>query len=128
MASVQPIFDVVVSGTGVVGTETWVDLGAITSGKQVWFGYATFGAVDKNLQFELRYNNTGLSTGTTANTTIVDFSGAQAGSSVDRDFYWYGALATMTGVSTGVEKVWLRVLGQGSSQSGFEYIIRYTVY
>lgn len=128
MASVQPVFDVILSNTGTVGTETWVDLGTIAFGKQVWLGYATLGAVDKNLQFEIRYNNTGVSTGTASNTTIVDFCGTPAGSSVDRDFYWFGALATMTGTSTGVEKLWLRVLGQGQSVSSFEYIIRYTIY
>jgi hypothetical protein len=128
MASIQPVFDLTMSNTGTVGTETWVDLGVIPNGKQLWVGYATFGAVDKNLQFELRYNNAGVSTGTLANTTLMDYSGTTAGSSIDRDFYWYGALATMTGVSTGSEKLWLRVIGQGQSTSGFEYIIRYTVY
>ena len=128
MSAIQPVFDTVISGSGTVGTETWVNLGTITSGKQIWIGYATLGAIDKNLQFEIRYNNSGQSTGTTGTTTIMDFSGAQAGSSVDRDFYWYGALATMTPVSTGVEKWWIRVTGQGATSAGFEYIIRHTLY
>lgn len=128
MSAIQPVFDTIASGTGTVGTETWVNILTVPTDKQLWIGYATLGAVDKNLQFEIRYNNSGTSTGTIANTTIMDFSGAQAGSSIDRDFYWYGALATMTIVSTGVEKLWLRVIGQGSSQSSFEYIMRYTLY
>lgn len=128
MASVQPIFDTIISGTGTVGTETWVNLASIPNGNKIWLGYATLGAVDKNLQFEIRCNTSGQSTGTIGNTTIMDFSGAQSGSSIDRDFYWYGALATMTETSTGVEKIWLRVIGQGQSVSAFEYIIRYTVY
>lgn len=128
MAQVQVVFDTVISGSGTVGTEYWVDLGVIPSGKQIWLGYATYGAVDKNLQFETRYNNSGSSVGNVANTTLVDYCGAQSGSSVDRDFYWYGAIATMTIVSTGTEKLWLRVVGQGQSLSTFEYIIRYAVY
>ena len=128
MSAIQPIFDAVINGTGTVGTETWVDLGVIPSGKKLWIGYATYGAVDKNLQFETRTNNVNTSTGTLANTTILDYCGAQSGSSVDRDFYWGGALATMTSTSNGVEKLWLRVLGQGSVASSFEYIIRYTIY
>ena len=128
MSTIQPVFDTVISGSGTVGTETWVNLGTITTDKQFWLGYATLGAVDKNLQFEIRYNNSGQSTGTTGTTTLIDYSGTQAGSSIDRDFYWYGALATMTPVSTGTERLWLRVLGQGSSSSSFEYILRYTVY
>jgi len=123
----QPLFDLLASGTGSVGTETWVAITTITSGKQIWIGYATLGAVDKNLQFEIRYNNTGQSTGTTGNTTLIDFSGTSTGTSVDRDFYWYGALQTTSGTSTGVEKLWLRVTGQGSTSAGFEYIIRYTL-
>ena len=123
----QPLFDLLASGTGSVGTETWVAITTITSGKQIWLGYATLGAVDKNLQFEIRYNNTGQSTGTTGNTTLIDFSGTSTGTSVDRDFYWYGALQTTSGTSTGVEKLWLRVTGQGATSAGFEYIIRYTL-
>jgi len=126
--AVQALFDTNISGTGSVGTETWVNIIAIPNTKAIWIGYATLGALDKNLQFEIRYNNSGTSTGTTGNTTLIDFSGAAQGTSVDRDFYWYGALATMTLVSTGVEKLWLRVLGQGSTSSSFEYIIRYTLY
>ena len=128
MAQIQVVFDTVISGVGTVGTESWVDLGAITSGKQIWIGYCTFGAVDKNLQFELRSNNSGTYSGTTAATSLHDFSGASLGSSVDRDLYWYGAIATLSVISTGVEHWWLRVIGQGNSQSAFEYIIRYTVY
>ena len=128
MSVIQPVFDTTISSTGTVGTETWVNVLAIPTGSQMWIGYATLGAVDKNLQFEIRYNSSGQSTGTTANTVILDFSGAQSGSSIDRDFYWQGALATLTGVSTGVEKLWLRVLGQGQTAGGFEYIIRYTIY
>ena len=123
----QPLFDTVASGTGTVGTETWVQVLTIPSGAQVWIGYATLGAVDKNLQFEIRHNNTGTSTGTIGNTTLMDFSGASTGTSVDRDFYWYGALQTTTITSTGVESLWIRVVGQGASSSVFEYIIRYTL-
>ena len=127
MSDLQPVFDIVISGTGTVQTETWVDLGTIPNGKKIWLGFATYGAVDKNLQFETRHNNSGLSTGTIANTTLVDYCGQQSGASVDRDFYWYGALATLTIPSTGVEKLWLRVTGQGNVQSAFEYIIRYAL-
>jgi len=128
MAIIQPLFDTTIDGSGSVGTETWVDLGVITSGKQIWLGYATVAAVDKNNQFELRSNNTGTSTGTTGNTTLHDSSGTQAGSSVDRDFYQNGNIMTTTVTSTGVEHLWLRVIGQGNVQGGFNYIIRYTIY
>lgn len=128
MATIQPIFDTIINGVGIVGTETWVDLGTIPTGSQIWIGYATYGAVDKNLQFETRSNNIGTSAGTAAATQLHDYCGAQQGSSIDRDLYWGGAIATLTVTSTGIEKLWLRVLGQGQVQSQFEYIVRYTVY
>lgn len=128
MAIIQPLFDTTLSGAGTVGTETWVDLGLIPSGKQIWFGYATYAAVDKNVQFETRANISGQSTGTIAHTDLFDWSAAMGGSSVDRDFYQYGNIMTVTLVSTGVEHWWLRIAAQGQAQGGFDYIIRYTLY
>jgi hypothetical protein len=128
MSQIQVQFDTTISGTGLVGTETWVSILTIPSTRQLWLGYATYGAVDKNLQFETRTNASGLSTGNIASTSILDYCGAGSGTSTDRDFYWYGALATMSDVSTGVERLWLRVIGQGNTQSSFEYIIRYCLY
>lgn len=128
MAIIQPLFDTVIYGSGTVQTELWIDLGLIPSGKQIWLGYATYAGVDKNVQFETRSNSSGTSTGTAANTQLHDWSAAQQGSSVDRDFYQNGNIMTSTVVSTGVERLWLRVLGQGNVQGGFDYIIRYTLY
>ena len=128
MAIIQPLFDTVIYGSGTVGTETWVDLGLIPTGKQIWLGYSTYAGVDKNTQFETRSNLSGTSNGTTANTKLHDWSAAQAGSSVDRDFYQNGNIMTSSVISTGVEHLWLRILGQGQTQGGFDYIIRYTIY
>jgi len=123
--AITPLFDTVISNSGTVTTETWVDLGAIPSGKQIWFGYATYAGIDKDTQFETRSNNTGTSTGTVANTQLHDFAGAQTGSSVDRDFYQYGNIMTASVVSTGVEHFWIRVTSRGAS-GAFDYILRYT--
>ena len=128
MAQVQPLFDTVISGSGTVQTETWVDLGTVPNGKQIWLGYATYAGIDKNTQFETRSNTIGQSTGTVGNTTLHDWSATQQGSSVDRDFYQYGNIMTATVSSTGVEHLWLRVLSQGNSAGSFDYIIRYTIY
>jgi len=128
MAVIDPLFNTVVSGTGIVQTETWVDLGVIPSGYKLWMGYATYAGIDKNTQFETRSNTSGTSTGTVGNTVLHDFAGSQAGSSVDRDFYQYGNISTETVVSTGVEHLWLRVMGQGNVQGAFDYILRYRTY
>jgi bifunctional N-acetylglucosamine-1-phosphate-uridyltransferase/glucosamine-1-phosphate-acetyltransferase GlmU-like protein len=128
VASIQPLFDTVIYGAGTVGVETWVDLGVIASGKKLWLGYATYAGVDKNTQFETRSNNVGTSTGTVANTQLHDWAAAATGTSVDRDFYQNGNIMISTVQSTGVEHFWLRVLGQGNVQGGFDYIIRYTIY
>ena len=126
MATIQPVFELTISGTGSVQTDTWVDLGAITSGKQIIIGYASYIAIDKNTQFETRSNTAGQSTGTTGNTTLHDWASAIGGSGTDRDFYQNGNTETATIVSTGVEHWWLRVTSQENSSGGFNYIMHYT--
>ena len=128
MAIITPLFDTVINGTGTTQTETWVDLGLIPNGKQLWLGYATYAGVDKNTQFETRCNTSGTSTGTLGNTTLLDWTASQAGSSVDRDFYQNGNIMVTTLTSTGVEHLWLRVLTQSSAVGQFDYILRYMIY
>ena len=48
MASQQPVFDVVISGSGSVGTEVWINLGLIPNSQQFLLGYATYIAEDKD--------------------------------------------------------------------------------
>jgi len=127
VANQQPIFDLTIDGTGTLGTSVWVDLGVIPTGKQILFGYATYVAEGKNLQFETRTNVAGQSTGTTGTTDLLDWVAASGGSSVDRDFYQYGAINTLSAVSTGVEHWWLHITAQSSSSGTFDYIIRYTL-
>jgi hypothetical protein len=128
MANLQPIFDTILSGAGTYQTEIWIDLGVIPTGKQIFIGYATYSAVDKNGQFELRYNNAGQSTGTAGTTNLVDYASASSGSSIDRDYYFGGCIATMTIVGDGMAHWWLRTLGQGNVVANFYYILRYSVY
>jgi hypothetical protein len=127
LAAQDPIFDVVISGTGTVGTETWVDLGVIPNGKQLLLGFATYIAQDKTNQFETRSNLAGQSAGTAAATQLHDWASTSAGSGVDRDFYQNGYINTLTVTGTGVERFWLRVTAQSSSVGVFNYIVRYTV-
>ena len=125
MAVQQPIFDKTISGSGTVNQELWVDLGVIPNGKQLLLGYATYIAEDKALQFETRSNIAGQSTGTIGNTTLHDWTATTTGSSVDRDFYQYGYVNTTTVVSTGVEKLWLRIKSGSAAAGAWDYILRY---
>lgn len=127
MASVQPVFDLTQVGSGSLNAETWVDLGVIPTGKQILFGYCTFAAEDKTCQFELRSNLATKSAGSVAETSLLDWSSAPGGNSVDRDLYWYGNIATTGVVGSGVEKTWLRVRAQNQSSGNFDYIIHYTL-
>lgn len=127
MADQQPIFDITLSGTNTVATEKWVDLGVITSGKQIVLGFATYIAEDKNCQFETRSNTAGKSAGTVGDTELLDWTSTQQGTSVDRDFYQNGYINTVTIVGTGTEHWWLRVRAQSSAVGTFDYIIRYMV-
>jgi hypothetical protein len=128
MADIQPIFDKIVSGSGSVGTEIWVDLGAIPIGKKIFYGYATVVAEDKACQFEIRSNLVGKSTGTAGDTDLHDWCSANAGESSDRDMYWYGNIASMSVLGTGTEHWWIRVKSKGASTGIFDYILRYQEY
>jgi len=127
MAQVQPVFDSIMTGTGSVNAELWVDLGLIPNGKQILLGYATYTAEDKNLQFETRSNLSTKSTATVVDTTLLDWTSTTAGGSVDRDFYQYGNIATTTVMSTGVEHLWLRIRSQSQAAGVYDYIVRYTL-
>jgi len=125
MAAQQPIFDTIIYGTGTLGTSTWVDLGAIPTGKQISIGFATLVAEDKNLQFVLRSNLTGQGAGTDNATALHDWAAAPSGLSVDRDLYQNGNIQTVTVVGTGTEHWWLHVQAQSNATGTYDYIIRY---
>jgi hypothetical protein len=127
MADFQPIFESVMYGTGTLNAEVWVDLGVIPSGKSYLLGFATYIAESKTCQFETRSSLAGKSAATIADTQLHDWTSAQAGTSVDRDFYQNGLIATETVVSSGVEHLWLRIRAQSSSSGTYNYIIYYTV-
>ena len=126
MASQQPIFDTVISGSGTVNSEVWVDLGLITTGLQLLLGYATYIAEDKTLQFETRSNLATKSAATVVDTQLLDWTSVPSGSGVDRDFYQFGYVNTPTVVGTGTEHLWLRIKSNSSSSGAWDYILRYT--
>jgi len=127
MADVQPIFDKVITGSGNLATELWVDLGAIPTGKKIFYGYATLVAEDKACQFELRANYSGKSAGTVADTDLFDWCSANNGDSNDRDLYWFGNIALLSVVGTGTEHWWIHIKSKGAAGI-IDYIIRYQEY
>ena len=127
MADVQPIFDKVITGAVTLTTDLWIDLGAIPTGKKIFYGYATLVAEDKACQFELRSNLVGQSTGTAGTTELHDWCSANSGDSIDRDFYWYGNIALLSVTGTGTEHWWIHVKSKGAS-GVVDYIIRYQEY
>lgn len=131
MADIVPIFEKSFLGSGSLTSELWVDLGVITSGTQLWLGYATYIANDKSLTFELRPNVAGQSTGTVGTTQLRSFASVPGSDSKDVDLYYYGniiLLAPPSSQSTGVEKLWLRIKSGTGAAGTFDYIIYYTDY
>ena len=127
MADVQPIFDKIIFGTGTVASEVWVDLGVIPTGKKIFYGYITFVAEDKACQFEIRTNLAGKSNGTLLDTELHDWCSANGGDSSDRDLYWYGNIATLSTIGTGIEHWWIHIKSKGAL-GVFDYLIRYQEY
>lgn len=140
MASLIPTFELISFGSGVTATkDDWFDIGTfgpntfspIPSGKQLWLGFATFIAEDKQLIFELRPNIAGQSTGTIGNTQLREFISVQAGESGELDMFLGGQIVTLApvlGGSTGVEKLWLRVRSGTNVVAVWNYILYYTIY
>jgi len=144
MAQQIPKFDITVNGSLTAsGTESWVDLTAllntegiipsavIPSGKQIWIAYLTCISQDKSCIFELRPNKTTKSASTTTDTDLRGFSSVLSGESRDLDVYYNGAINTLAPVdvvSTGVEKLWLRIKSTAASAATYEYILYCTLY
>ena len=132
MASITPLFDLQINNQGTTSTkDDWYAITTVTSGQQLWLGYATFISEDKNLTFELRANKATKSTGTTADTDLISFQSVQSADSKDTDMYLSGNITQycpQSTVSTGVEKLWLRVRSGTNTAALFDYIIRYTLY
>lgn len=128
MAQIQVIFDTSYTGTGVTATkDDWFDItGALAANSQVWLGYGTMISWDKPLTFEIRVNLPGKGTGTVADTQLKAFTSVPTSESRDCDMYLGGAIATLAptaGVSTGVERVWLRVRSNSVAAGTFDYIL-----
>ena len=128
MAEIQATFNLDTSGSGSCGKELWIDLGSIPTGKQLWFGFASLVAIDKDVQFEIRTNLSGYSDGTAAHTELQDFASAQVGASIDRDLYRGGAIFVASAVSTGVEHWWLRCQSVSQVAGLVNYIFYYALY
>lgn len=140
MAQIVPTFDLSSVGSVTVsGTENWVDLlsylphqnSPIPSGKQVWVAYVTCIAQDKSATFELRPNLPTKSASNITDTQLRGFVTVPSGESRDLDVYYGGAiqsLAPVSGASTGVEKLWLRVRASSAAASQFDFITYYALY
>lgn len=144
MAQQIPKFDINVHGNlSASGTDNWVDLtsllysagiipsAVIPSGNQIWIAYITCISQDKNATFELRPNKTTKSAGTTGDTDLRGFASVPSGDSKDLDVYYNGAILTLAPVgvvSTGVEKLWLRIKSGSASAATYEYILYCTLY
>jgi hypothetical protein len=140
MAQIIPIFELLCLGSVTAsGTDNWVDLSSygpnanspIPSGKQIWIGYVTCISQDKIATFELRPNLPTKSAGNTTDTQLRGFVNVPGGESRDLDVYYGGAITSfvpVTELSTGVEKLWLRIKSGSSSTATYEFILYYTLY
>jgi hypothetical protein len=132
MASIVPVFESLFLGSGVVNSESWIDIaGIIPTGKQLWIGYASLISNDKTLTFELRPNIPTKSLATIAETQLRGFASVLAGESKDLDLYYYGNITTLAPIavpSSGVERLWMRITSGSNSAGTYNYIIYYTIY
>lgn len=115
------IFNLVLTGSGTVGTSAWIDLGAIPTGYDYWIGQVTYTSIDKTVTFELRTNTSGQAGGSDANTTVLDTVTLRAGASATRDLYKNGSLHTKTVVGTGVEHWWIKMTSKSGTAGSYTY-------
>ena len=133
MPAINAVYDKSFVLSGLTATkDDWYDVsGAIASGKQLYLGFGIFVAQDKDLQFELRPNLATKSLGTLAETQLLPQTYCTAKVSEPSptpDFTFNGQILTLApvlGVSTGVEKLWLRVRSGTQTVGGWDCMIFY---
>lgn len=141
MASIQPTFELTLIGSANTATkDDWYNIGALSSipanspipsGAQLWLGYCLVGSQDKSLVYEIRANKSGQAAGTVAATdTLAYVASDPTSGSVTADLYQHGNIQTLAPlqVSTGVEKLWLRVMSGTNTVASFQWFLYYTSY
>jgi hypothetical protein len=139
VTAVKALFELNLSGSANTSTkDDWYDLGSLSLGggyspipstTQLWLGLFTAFSQDKGLTYELRVNNSGQSTGTTANTHLLGVMASDPSSgSMPCDLYYGGAIQTLapTAASTGTEKLWLRVQSGTNTVANFSWFLYFT--
>ena len=121
------IFTLSVSGSASVGSELWVDLGLIPTGKDIWIGSTQYTA-GKAIKFELRTNSATKSAGTLADTTLLNMQSLTLKSkTVTTDLYKSGTLHIKTVTSGGVEHWWLRLISTTATMVSANHKINYVL-
>lgn len=130
MADITALFDLKIANNHLTSTkDDWFEIMTIPNNKQVFLGWMTCIAWDKNLTFEIRSNLPTKSAASVAETELLGFGAATSGDSNDIDCYLNGQivmLAPSTQKSTGVEKLWLRVRSVSVAASNLDYLLYYT--
>jgi len=115
-------------GTATTPAEQWIDLGLINTAYRWFFGVGTYASPDKSITFELRTNNLGVSTGTLANTKIIDTVAVSPKSgTLNRDMWKNGRLHITTNYGTGTEHCWLRLFSKTAAAGSYLYSLKYTL-
>jgi hypothetical protein len=113
-------------GTATAGADLWIDFGVIPVGYKVWIGKAQYTSPYKSITFELRTNLAGKSTGTLANTKILDtYAVAPKSGTLTRDLYKNGLLHITTVLGTGVEHWWLHLTTKTATAGAYYYSVYY---
>jgi len=108
------------------GTNDWIDLGVIPTGKYIRFGSAQYGSPDKSETFQIRTNIAGQSVGSDAATLLLASSVASAKTGLlNVDYYKSNTLNIKTVVGAGVEHFWLRLKSTSSTAGSYLYSINY---
>lgn len=121
------LFNLILSGSGSVGAEVWLNLGLIPTGHDYRIGSDSFTAISKTTGFEIRTNLVGQSLGTTGATKVLATASCKTGTSITQDLYKKGALLTKTIVGTGVEKWWLCIYSSSATSGSYLYKVYYAL-
>jgi hypothetical protein len=126
------LFDLYVSGpppgNATTGSEQWINLGTIPTGKRIWFGSSSYSSPNKSITFELRTSLTGKSASGTANTKLLMSSAvAPKSGAIKNDYYKNNTLHIVSVYSTGIECFWLRLVSKSSTAGSYLYTINYTL-
>ena len=111
-------------GPSTVGSDLWIDMGLIPTGKRIVFG-VVYWTCTKTTTFELRTNLATKSAGTLVDTLLLSSASTSTKAPTKTLSFAKSRTAVQTVIGTGVEHWWLHLVSKSGTATPYNYDIWY---